>query len=99
MKITPASGAAVALMLARGGCASSGIVTRRLPPETPAADNAAAIKRAEALARDKTQAKQAQQNGDAAAPPVTPAEARLDRASEATLVPTTDFHVPAPRTG
>jgi phospholipid-binding lipoprotein MlaA len=75
VKITPASGASVALMLALGGCASSGIVTRRLPPETPAADNAAAIKRAEALARDKTQAKQAQQNGDAAAPPVTPAEA------------------------
>jgi len=33
------------------------------------------------------------------APPVTPPEARFDRASEATLVPAVDFHVTAPRTG
>src|SRR6185369_13473902 len=33
------------------------------------------------------------------APPITPAEARLDSASEATLVPTIDFQVTAPRSG
>jgi hypothetical protein len=32
-------------------------------------------------------------------PPVTPDDARLAKASEATLVPTVDFHVAAPRTG
>jgi hypothetical protein len=30
---------------------------------------------------------------------MTPAEARFDSASAATLVPTTDFHVTAPRIG
>ena len=33
------------------------------------------------------------------APPVTPPEARLESASEATLVPTVDFQVTAPRIG
>ena len=33
------------------------------------------------------------------APPVTPPEARLASASEATLVPTVDFQVTAPRIG
>jgi hypothetical protein len=33
------------------------------------------------------------------APPVTPPEARLASASEATFVPTVDFHVAAPRMG
>ena len=33
------------------------------------------------------------------APPITPGDARLDSASEATLVPTIDFQVTAPRTG
>ncbi|MNI70953.1 hypothetical protein D3C73_1267990 [compost metagenome] len=33
------------------------------------------------------------------APPVTPPDARLASASEATLVPTVDFHVTAPRIG
>ena len=33
------------------------------------------------------------------APPITPAEATLERASEATFVPTTDFQVTAPRIG
>jgi len=33
------------------------------------------------------------------APPITPGEARLESASDATLVPTIDFHVTAPRAG
>jgi len=33
------------------------------------------------------------------APPTTPAEATWESASEATLVPTTDFHVTTPRIG
>ena len=32
-------------------------------------------------------------------PPVTPADDKFDRASDATLVPTTDFQVAAPRIG
>jgi hypothetical protein len=36
---------------------------------------------------------------DQSAPPITPAEARLDSASAATLVPTIDFQVTAPRIG
>jgi hypothetical protein len=32
-------------------------------------------------------------------PPTTPAEATCESASEATLVPTTDFQVTAPRIG
>ena len=34
-----------------------------------------------------------------ALPPVPPAEERLESPSDATLVPTTDFHVTAPRIG
>jgi phospholipid-binding lipoprotein MlaA len=34
-------------VLVLGGCATEGVSVRRLPPETPAADNAVAIKRAE----------------------------------------------------
>ena len=33
------------------------------------------------------------------APPVTPPDARLESASQATLVPAVDFHVTAPRIG
>jgi hypothetical protein len=33
------------------------------------------------------------------APPMTPDDATLDSASAATLVPTVDFHVTAPRSG
>jgi phospholipid-binding lipoprotein MlaA len=35
------------MVLVLGGCATEGVSVRRLPPETPAADNAVAIKRAE----------------------------------------------------
>jgi hypothetical protein len=33
------------------------------------------------------------------APPITPGDDRLESASAATLVPTMDFHVTAPRSG
>jgi phospholipid-binding lipoprotein MlaA len=65
----------VALAVGLGGCASQGIVIHQLPPETPAADNAAAIKRAEALAKDKQEAKSVQQSGEGETPPLTPADA------------------------
>ena len=65
------------------GCASEGVSVRRLPPETPAADNAAAVKRAQAAAEAARAAAAALQSahtaageGDATvAPPLTPAEA------------------------
>jgi phospholipid-binding lipoprotein MlaA len=64
--------AALGLWLA--GCASQGFVIHRLPPETPAADNAAAIERARTVAQQKQEARQ-QQNGEEPAPPLTPADA------------------------
>jgi phospholipid-binding lipoprotein MlaA len=64
-------------------CATDGVSVRRLPPETPAADNAAAIKAAQAIAESAKAATAAVQaesaavkEGDATvAPPLTPAEA------------------------
>jgi phospholipid-binding lipoprotein MlaA len=63
--------------LALGACASQNVKIRNLPPETPAADNAAAVKKFEALA---AAAKESTANqGDAdylySAPPLTPADA------------------------
>lgn len=59
------------------GCASEDFSIRRLPPETPAADNAAAIKRIEAMqAAAQAAARQAPAPGEAdLGPPLTPAEA------------------------
>ena len=51
------------------GCVSSQIIIHRMPDETPAADNAAAIAKQQKLA----EAKRAE--ADASAPPVTPADA------------------------
>jgi phospholipid-binding lipoprotein MlaA len=64
-------------------CATDGVSVRHLPPETPAADNAAAIKAAQAIAESAKAATAAVQaesaavkEGDATvAPPLTPAEA------------------------
>jgi phospholipid-binding lipoprotein MlaA len=52
MRALPALAAVslVAVALCLGGCASEGIVIHRLPAETPAADNAAAIQKAASLA-------------------------------------------------
>jgi phospholipid-binding lipoprotein MlaA len=65
------------------GCATEGVSVRRLPPETPAADNAAAIKNAQAAAESAKAAAAAVQVERAAAsqgdttvePPLTAAEA------------------------
>ncbi len=52
MRLLRACAAAAALAAASSllGCATEGIEIHRLPPETPAADNAAAIQKAAALA-------------------------------------------------
>jgi phospholipid-binding lipoprotein MlaA len=68
---------------ALAGCATEGVSVRSLPPETPAADNAAAVKRAQAAAESARAAAAALQSAHLAAgegeatvaPPLTPAEA------------------------
>jgi phospholipid-binding lipoprotein MlaA len=73
----------VLAVLALTGCATEGVSVRRLPPETPAADNAAAIKNAQAAAESAKAATAAVQTERAAAsqgdttvePPLTAAEA------------------------
>jgi phospholipid-binding lipoprotein MlaA len=59
------------------GCASQELSIRRLPPETPAADNAAAIKSASALAAAATTAPQSvtSQGNEHDVVPLTPADA------------------------
>jgi len=64
----------VAADLGLGGCASQGITIHRMPPETPAAANAAAIQRYAALAEAK-KAVTEQQSSEAAPPPLTEADA------------------------
>ena len=63
-------------VLVLSGCATE-VSVRRLPPETPAADNAAAMKRAEALATPQGPAAGPGSTpaGEALSPPLTPAEA------------------------
>ncbi len=53
-----------------GGCATSGVAIHRLPPETPAADNAAAIKKNADLAAAARQAAQVEHEKSPAAPPL-----------------------------
>ena len=68
--------AACLAALALCGCATQGISTHRLPPETPAADNAAAIKKVAALAATAREAAQKQQpDAPDAPPPLTAADA------------------------
>ena len=62
------------IALASSGCATQEVRYRSWPPETPAADNAAAIKRAQALMAEAAQAA-AKQPAAAAGPPVTAADA------------------------
>jgi phospholipid-binding lipoprotein MlaA len=70
-------------VLALTGCATGGVSVRRLPPETPAADNAAAVKGAQAAAESARAAAAALQavhtaageDDTTVAPPLTPAEA------------------------
>jgi phospholipid-binding lipoprotein MlaA len=71
------------IVLVLSGCATEGVSVRRLPPETPAADNAAAVKREQAAAETAKAAEAALQAARSAAgqpgatesPPLTPAEA------------------------
>jgi phospholipid-binding lipoprotein MlaA len=58
-----------------GGCVSSGIVIHHVPPETPAADNAAAIKRQADLAAAAQAAAKIERTGEDAPPPLTAADA------------------------
>jgi phospholipid-binding lipoprotein MlaA len=60
--------------LVLGGCATGGVSVRRLPPETPAADNAVAIKRAEEFV-------QAQQAAAAQAAPAASANTAAAQAA------------------
>ena len=64
-------------LLALGGCASQNLSIRSLPPETPAADNAAAIKTAAALAAALKDAASRESDQDSAhgPPPLTTADA------------------------
>jgi phospholipid-binding lipoprotein MlaA len=61
------------------GCAPEGMIIHRMPAETPAADNAAAIHRAASLAAATEAAARARAavgaRGEASAPPLTPADA------------------------
>ena len=56
--------AAVLLVLALGGCATDGVVIHRMPPETPAADNAAAVAKTQALAATAPAARDEQHGAD-----------------------------------
>jgi phospholipid-binding lipoprotein MlaA len=70
------SALAAVIVLGLGGCATQGIKFYRMPPETPAADNAAAIKKAAALAAAARDAvKIERQNDQEAPPPLTAADA------------------------
>jgi phospholipid-binding lipoprotein MlaA len=58
-----------------GGCVSQGIIIHRMPPETPAADIAAAIQKNTALAAVAQAAKSEQQGGESSLVPLTAADA------------------------
>lgn len=71
-----ANGFALALLLALSGCASRDLIIHRLPAETPAADNAAAIKRAQGLAAAAAAAEERAKLAPASTQsPLSPAEA------------------------
>ena len=77
------------LILALGGCATNGVSMHRMPSETPAADNAAAIAKANALAAAAKQAAAAQ----AAA-----AHAAQQNPAADEVVPLTAADAPSPKT-
>lgn len=66
--------AAVALAYGLCGCVSPDIIIHRMPSETPAADNAAAILRAVALTQAAIDANSGQPPGEQAVPPLTAAD-------------------------
>lgn len=73
--------AALAAVAAMGlcGCAPEGMIIHRMPAETPAADNAAAVQRAASLAAAAKAAERAragaEERSEASAPSLTPADA------------------------
>jgi len=74
------NGLAIVLILALTGCATQEVQFHRLPPETPASDNAADIKKMQALAAEAaiaaaSRAKTVEHAAADEAPPVTPADA------------------------
>ncbi len=74
------SAAALCLVLTLGGCATEGVDMHRMPPETPNADNAAAVKRVNALVASAQDAAKAKQENPADAPaPLTSADAPASR--------------------
>jgi len=58
-----------------GGCVTNGIVVHHMPPETPAADNAAAIKKQADLAAAARDAAKIERTPEDAPPPLTAADA------------------------
>jgi phospholipid-binding lipoprotein MlaA len=72
--IGPAASVLAAVM-GLGGCASQGIIIHRMPPETPAADNAAAIQKIAALAEAQKAFESQQPSAGEALPPLTPEDA------------------------
>lgn len=69
------AGIAAAVLAGLAGCASTGIVIHRMPPETPAADSAAALERARALPSSGPRPAAQGAEEAAAAPPLTPEDA------------------------
>jgi phospholipid-binding lipoprotein MlaA len=65
----------LAAALGLGGCASQGIIIHRMPPETPAAGNAAAIQKIAAQAEAQKAAESQPRSADEALPALTPADA------------------------
>ena len=55
--VWPLYGLLVAAAVAVGGCVSGDVILHRMPPETPAAENAAAIQKQAALAAAKQEAR------------------------------------------
>ena len=67
---------AVCVMLTLGGCATQGVVLHRMPPETPRADKAAAVKKLDDLTAAANAAAKARADNPADAPaPLTAADA------------------------
>jgi phospholipid-binding lipoprotein MlaA len=65
----------LAAALGFGGCASQEIIIHRMPPETPAADNAGAVQKVAALAEAQKATESQHASADEALTPLTPADA------------------------
>ncbi|HEY0340394.1 MAG TPA: VacJ family lipoprotein [Steroidobacteraceae bacterium] len=85
------------VMLALSGCATEGVSVRRLPAETPAADNAAAVKRAEefAAAQKATATQAAQASAGVADAKAAAPAANTTTDGEPPLAPLTPAEAPS----